>query len=263
MEEHQIISALFLTLNQVRCALTSFIVYLGDNKDLTEVTSGITWIKNNDINYASDSTISIETSISSAILLNSPDRQTENNSPNIEKDVNCSKSPEKPKKEEPKEESKEEVALTFQSTQSITTSAQVIVGVGAVSSATIAASSSSSSPTSLWSIMNQLQLLILFLLIKSYVSEDIRHYLLGQKYVMTNINIFSSNRESKSMLDFFGEKQTDKDLRDIGLKSESAFVNTFTIFSIFAVLGILHVILHHIHNKKMRWSENYCTRIYI
>jgi hypothetical protein len=256
MEEHQITSALFLTLNQVRIALTSFIAHLSDNKDLTEITSGITWIKNNAINYVSDSTISIETSISSATLVDDLTKQTLNNSPNIEKDVSCSKSPEKPKKEEPNDEPNEEVVLTFKSTESITTSAQVIVGVGAASSAAIAASSSSSSPTSLWSIMNQLQLLILFLLIKSYVSEDIRHYLLGQKYVMTNINIFSSNRESKSMLDFFGDKQTDKDLRDIGLKSESAFVNSITIFSILAVLGILHVILHHIHNEKMRWSEN-------
>lgn len=44
------------------------------------------------------------------------------------------------------------------------------------------------SPTSLWSIINQLQLLILFTLFETEIHDDIRAYIEGQDFAMFNFN---------------------------------------------------------------------------
>jgi cysteine-rich repeat protein len=107
---------------------------------------------------------------------------------------------------------------------------------------------SSSATTSLWAIINQLQLLMLLILIKGYVNKNTREYLVGQKFVLVTFDILGTSSE-ENKLKFFGEPQKDEDLKDIGLEKISTLANILSILLLVFLVAIIHFIL-----KKVRWG---------
>jgi hypothetical protein len=105
---------------------------------------------------------------------------------------------------------------------------------------------SSSATTSLWAIINQLQLLMLLILIKGYVNKNTREYLVGQKFVLVTFDILGTSSE-ENKLKFFGEPQKDEDLKDIGLEKISTLANILSILLLVFLVAIIHFIL-----KKVR-----------
>ena len=100
-------------------------------------------------------------------------------------------------------------------------------------------------PTSLWAIMNQLQVIILTLLIDDYTPEDINQYIEGVGFVMFNFNFLPLEDAPgisipTNWMDF-GEP-FDK-AEKLGFDSLSTFVNNLSLFLAFIGLSILHMSL--------------------
>lgn len=127
----------------------------------------------------------------------------------------------------------------------------------------IVSASSSSATTSLWAMINQLQMLMLLVLVKGYISSNTREYLLGQKFVMVNIDFFeevSGDDDSKSS--FFNKRQNDPDLKDIGIKYLSAFRHILSVLVIFVLAAVMHLFFYFAARDEDSTDLYLVSRVY-
>ena len=121
-------------------------------------------------------------------------------------------------------------------------SAQVAGAVGIGITASIL---SGAPPMSLWTIMQQLQMVILLLLIDNHTPEDVDEYLGGMSFIMFNFNFIPI--KSLPYVDVptnwmeFGQP-LDK-LQTLGLESRSTFVNNISLLFTFLLTMTVHIFL--------------------
>ena len=95
----------------------------------------------------------------------------------------------------------------------------------------------------MWSIINQLQSLILFLLISSHIDGRVRKTLSGLDFVMANFNFipvvkgFSLDEFTHS---FEGDFE-DRDMYDIGYESTSALINNVPLMFILCLIILFNL----------------------
>jgi cysteine-rich repeat protein len=136
------------------------------------------------------------------------------------------------------------------------------VTVVATGGITVALSATkSSTTTSLWAMVNQLQLLMLLVLIEGYITSNTKEYLLGQKFVMVSFDIFKAT-SSDDELSFLGVEQTNPDLKDIGIEYISAFRNILSILLIIATAIVLHIFFWFAARDEDATDLNLISRIY-
>ena len=133
----------------------------------------------------------------------------------------------------------------------VTAAAKVAVGVaqGQTAAGGVLAGINSilngSSPTSLWAIVDQLQMVILLLLIDDYTPEDINEYLGGVGFVMFNFNFIPVT--DIPYVDIPTDWMTFGDPFDkvekLGFNSISTFVNNVSLLLSFIVIFIIHMLL--------------------
>ena len=133
----------------------------------------------------------------------------------------------------------------------ITTAAKVTIGVaqGQVAAGGVLAGINSlangSSLTTLWAIIEQLQMVILLLLIDDYTPEDINEYLGGVGFVMLNFKFIPA--ADIPYVDIPTDWMTFGDpfdkIEKLGFNSISTFVNNVSLFLSFIVLFIVHMLL--------------------
>lgn len=89
----------------------------------------------------------------------------------------------------------------------------------------------SSSPMAIWSMANQIQILMLLLLTHSSLPADVITFISSNSLFSFNKNFlpFENNFLSKIPLDWMGRAQTNIGLADMGIESGSSFNNTFGI----------------------------------
>jgi cysteine-rich repeat protein len=119
----------------------------------------------------------------------------------------------------------------------------------------------SSSLSSLWSIINQLQILILLILIKGYVSDNAKLYLTNQRFALVTINFYGDSSED-GFFDSLASEQEDEDLKSIGVLTSSAFVNILSILMIVIPVVWFHILLILLKSKNLKQSENKMVRKY-
>mmetsp|Transcript_21864 Transcript_21864/g.21610 ORF Transcript_21864/g.21610 Transcript_21864/m.21610 type:complete len:96 (+) Transcript_21864:477-764(+) len=89
----------------------------------------------------------------------------------------------------------------------------------------------SSSPMAIWSMANQMQLLMLLLLTQTSLPADVVGYISGNQMFSFNMNFLpiQNNVVSKVPLDWLKQNQTNIGLGDMGMESGSSFNNNFCI----------------------------------
>jgi hypothetical protein len=110
-----------------------------------------------------------------------------------------------------------------------------------------------SSPTGMWSLLNQLQMLILLLLVNSYVPTDVSENILQQDFAMMNFNFLKIHEVPylnypTTWMDF---AQKDEMLNKLGFKSRSTFTNLYSFVLTLILIAFIHALL--------AWSTN-CKR---
>ena len=101
-----------------------------------------------------------------------------------------------------------------------------------------------SSPSAIWSMINQMQYLSLFLIVGNYISQDVKLFLQGFEF--SNINFRSipglnvlSKQDSVNNMHY---EQPDEDLDNMGVYSGSALVVNMSIISALIFSFITHMV---------------------
>lgn len=125
---------------------------------------------------------------------------------------------------------------------STTTTAAVAAGVGA---SVASASLNASNPTAVWSLMNQLQLLILLLLVDTYIPDDVQGFIQGQDFAMFSFDFIPSTKIPyiKIPTDWMEFEQSNEVLKDLGVASRSTFNNSFSLILVIIGIIALHVFI--------------------
>ncbi|CAI2364508.1 unnamed protein product [Moneuplotes crassus] len=124
----------------------------------------------------------------------------------------------------------------------------VAAGVAVVNSALLG-----TPPTSLWSLLQQLQMLLLLMLIDEYTPSDINEFLEGMSFAMINFNFIPA--ADLPLIDIpldwldFGEPA--EKVQNLGIESISTIVNNFSLVFTFICVIIAHTVL-----KIIPWFKN-------
>ena len=117
---------------------------------------------------------------------------------------------------------------------------------GVAANALLAAfTSGSSGSTSSFGMMNQLQLVILIPMLRTYLPDKIYNYLKSMSTSLFNIN-FLPTSDSSSFVSFqslFDYNQQDSYLKLLGLTSGSAFVNILNLSVTVGCVICLHIVI--------------------
>ncbi|CAI2365377.1 unnamed protein product [Moneuplotes crassus] len=108
-------------------------------------------------------------------------------------------------------------------------------------------------PTSLWSLLNQLQMLLLLMLIDEYTPSDINEFLEGTAFVMFNFN-FIPTADIPFIdipIDWLDFGEPGEKIQNLGIESFSTFVNNFSLICAFILVTALHIVL-----KVIPWFKN-------
>ena len=110
----------------------------------------------------------------------------------------------------------------------------------------------SSSPTSIWTLFNQLQLLLLFILINSYIPTSVKEYIESFSVFLFNFSFIPSH--DIPGLGHFAEwldtEAANEDLQRLGVDSKSAFSNTVPLLFMIIIAAIFHIIIRVIPKSK-------------
>jgi hypothetical protein len=143
-----------------------------------------------------------------------------------------------------------EIPTTTAGTVAVT-SAQTTLAAG---SALILVSSllSRSSPTAMWSLVNQQQMIGLLMLIDSSTPNDFNDYLEGTSFVNFNFNFIPTTEVP--YLNWPANKMEieldDRKLNALGINSGSTFVNLFSTIVIVIVVILIHIVLLLLPNAE-------------
>ena len=142
--------------------------------------------------------------------------------------------------------------------QAIATTSQSIVG--ATSGVTAASSMmNSSSLTSLWSMINQVQMFFLLLLTRSFIPHDIEVTITGQGFAINPSDYvpLKSIGSSRNYIEKFKFELSNTQLEPVGINSDSTIFNIYpTVITILAG-AIFHLIIYMISKILMRWKLNW------
>ncbi|CAI2359943.1 unnamed protein product [Moneuplotes crassus] len=125
--------------------------------------------------------------------------------------------------------------------QTLSSGSQAAAGAGSLI-ATLMSLLNSSSPMAIWSMANQMQLLMLLLLTQTSLPADVVGYISGNQMFSFNMNFLpiQNNVVSKVPLDWLKQNQTNIGLGDMGIESGSSFNNNFGIICTLLMLIIFH-----------------------
>jgi hypothetical protein len=128
--------------------------------------------------------------------------------------------------------------------QTASTATSITVAVS--TSASIATSMlKASSPSGMWSLFNQLQMLILLLLIDTFVPVDVSDYIQQQSFAMMNFNFIPTQEipylnYPNELMDY---KQDNEIMEGLGFQWRSTFNNLYSFLIAMAVIVFVHILV--------------------
>ena len=141
------------------------------------------------------------------------------------------------------------------STRSAIITSRVIVGIS-ILIVVFSSLLSSSSLSSIWSIVNQLQLLFLLLLTNVYFPSSVIEVIVGSEFALSPFGLNSSNsfnfESIKNWLEF---EQYSQVLYKIGWESGSTFINNYSFFVQLAIVISIHLIVILLVKIASKWSN--------
>ena len=98
--------------------------------------------------------------------------------------------------------------------------------------------------SSVWLMINQLQLLLLLLLTQVYMPLNVIDFIVGFKFALISFDFlpFKKAKAGVSVEDLFGYNQANDMLSRLDLDNGSSVVNNFSLFSVFVHVGIVHLL---------------------
>ena len=96
---------------------------------------------------------------------------------------------------------------------------------------------------SAWSLIHQLQLLILFLVIPTYIAKDVREFIEAQDIVLFNFDFIPAVEIPylNALAEWMDAEQTVEELKNLGLESHRTFNNLFSLILILSCMWFVHM----------------------
>ena len=131
--------------------------------------------------------------------------------------------------------------------------------VGATSGITAASSMmNSSSLTSLWSMINQVQMFFMLLLTRSFIPHEIEVTITGQGFAINPSDYipFKSIGSSERYIDKFKFDLSNSQLETFGIESDSSFYNVYPTISSLLTGVAIHIFLYTLSKIVFKWRSN-------
>lgn len=115
-----------------------------------------------------------------------------------------------------------------------------VVGVS-----TVGSMFSGSNPTVIWTILNQLQMLVLILLVDNFLPTDIESYMQGVEFALVSFDFLPVMEVGfvNSTLEWMDFEQPNLKLEMIGFNSRSTSVNIVGVILVLILIVLVHVTL--------------------
>ncbi|CAI2386341.1 unnamed protein product [Moneuplotes crassus] len=132
-----------------------------------------------------------------------------------------------------------------------------MAATGAASSVAIGISLLSfSSPMAIWFLANQFQLFSLFLLTNTALPVNVVEYIKGNSMFSFSMDFIPfTNAASNGVSKGFNKDQKHQELRDIGLESQSAFVNNLGCLITLFIFVFCHLVVYLLQSKSARMNS--------
>lgn len=123
-----------------------------------------------------------------------------------------------------------------------TTANQAVV-VSSVGFTSITSAMSLSSPSVVWAMVNQVQLLLLLVLTKTSMPGKVLNFLTSNLFAAFNFGFLNVKKWPllKDAYRWLFQDQSNVHLREVGVESHSTYNNIFSLLVIFALLAPLHL----------------------
>ena len=131
-----------------------------------------------------------------------------------------------------------------QTAKALSLTLQSIIGVTIFASVFTSLSNVTSS-SSIWSLINQVQLFFLLLLTRAYIPDDVKLIITGLKIVLNVPSYFPFGLipPFNSVLDSFNFDLSNNSFSYVGLSSDSSVYNSAPIFITIIILAIIHLLV--------------------
>jgi len=133
---------------------------------------------------------------------------------------------------------------------------QSTAGVTAATSVT-AALTKAATPRSIWSLLNQLQMLILFLLIDTYIASDVRSFIIKQEFALFSFNFIPVIEIPyiNYPAEWMEKAQEIEELELLGLESSRTFNNMYSLMCVILTSIVMHLLLRASPEFKWKWYK--------
>ena len=155
-----------------------------------------------------------------------------------------------------------------QTAKTLSITVQLIIGVVMVVSV-ISCIFNVSSGSSIWLLINEVQLFFLLLLTRAYIPDDVRLVITGLKFALNPTFYFSFNSMSayNSVIDNFNFELSNNSLSYVGVSSDSSVYNTapFFVFTLIVIAFHFAVIIFKklLSKWKTDWKWGWLVKIMI
>ncbi|CAI2364780.1 unnamed protein product [Moneuplotes crassus] len=132
-----------------------------------------------------------------------------------------------------------------------TAAAQAQVGIAA-GIAVVNAAVAGNPPTSLWSLLQQLQMILLVMIIDEYTPADINEFLEGVSFALFNFDFLPAGDAPlfETPLDWLDFGEPSEKIQTLGIESISTLVNNFSFLFTYLCIMLIHFVL-----KIMPWFK--------
>ena len=111
--------------------------------------------------------------------------------------------------------------------------------------------------SSVWLMINQLQMLLLLLLTQIYMPLNVIDFIVGFKFALISFDFvpFKKAKAGVSVEDLFGYNQANDMLSRLDLDNGSSVVNNFSLFSVFVQVGIAHILIFGLLKLMKKYED--------
>ena len=134
---------------------------------------------------------------------------------------------------------------------------QAIVGV-TLWLITIFKAISSSSISSLWLMINQLQIFFLLLLTRAYIPDDVQQAIVGAKFTLNLPNVipFKIIDLYNSEIGYFNFELSNSSLYSFSIDSDSSIYNLSSFIMLQILIMLFHILICLLYKLSLSWNED-------
>ena len=120
-----------------------------------------------------------------------------------------------------------------------------------------------SSPSAVFSMINNLQLMLLLPMVAEYVSNTVKSLILGTSFAILSFDFIDIDkiRFVNDLTNWMSYPQSDEYLNDLGFRSGSAIINYLPLMATIILIGLIHLLVTCCYScSKQKKESSKCRK---